>query len=76
MPKAIKLNPTWKFAARIHLECIKHGSSEEAKRTAEDEIVRMAELLDKAVAVVDAVMEYDSNLIDALTRTATERGNF
>jgi hypothetical protein len=47
--KTVKLNPTWKFAARIHLECIKHGSSEEAKRTAEEEIIKMAELLDKFV---------------------------
>jgi hypothetical protein len=47
MPEAISMNITWKFAARIHLECIKHGSSEEAKRTAEAEIMRMAKLLDK-----------------------------
>lgn len=49
MPEAISMNITWKFAARIHLECIKHGSSEEAKRTAEAEIMRMAEILDKFV---------------------------
>lgn len=54
MPNTIKLNATWKFAARIHLECIKHGSSEEAKQTAEAEIMRMAELLDKFVEEANA----------------------
>jgi len=44
----VKMKMTWKLAARICLECIKHGSNAEAKEDAEKEIMRMADLLDKA----------------------------
>jgi hypothetical protein len=45
--KSITLNPTWKAAARICLECVKHGDSPEAQRNAEAELMRMAEQLDE-----------------------------
>lgn len=47
MPRTIVLPMTWEFAARICIECIKHGDSEKAKQEAESELVRMAKLLDK-----------------------------
>lgn len=45
--KTVTLNPTWKAAARICLECVKHGADGEAQRNAESEIMRMADALDK-----------------------------
>lgn len=47
MPRTIVLPMTWEFAARICIECIKHGDNEKARRDAEAELVRMAKLLDK-----------------------------
>jgi hypothetical protein len=40
---------TWEFAARICIECLKHGDSEEAKADAEKELIRMAKILDKHI---------------------------
>jgi hypothetical protein len=43
---SISMTPTWVFAARVHVECVKNGDSREAKEGAEKEIMRMAKLLD------------------------------
>lgn len=47
--REVSININWKTAARIHLECVKHGSNDEVKKQAEAEIMRMAELLDRFV---------------------------
>ena len=44
--KTITLNPTWVAAARIYIECLLHGDSAEAKKSAQDEILRMAKAFD------------------------------
>ena len=44
--KTITLNPTWFAAARIYIECLLHGDSAEAKKSAQDEILRMAKAFD------------------------------
>ncbi len=49
MPRTIALPVTWEWAARICIECIKHGSNPEAVKEAEAEIMRMADLLDQLV---------------------------
>ena len=38
--------PTWEFAASIYIECIKNGESYEAKKNAEDEIIKLAKNYD------------------------------
>lgn len=45
--KTIILNPTWVAAARIYIECLLHGDSADAKKSAQDEILRMAQAFDK-----------------------------
>jgi len=45
--RVVKLNLSWKIAARIHIECIQHGSNHEAVEQAKTEIMRMADLLDQ-----------------------------
>ena len=44
--RSIVLTPTWVAAARIYLECVKHGDNPKTKADAEKEIMRMAHLLD------------------------------
>ncbi len=45
--KTIVLNPTWVAAVRIYIECLLHGDSHDAKKGAQDELLRMAGTLDK-----------------------------
>lgn len=45
--KTIKLTPTWKAAARICIECLKFGTDANAQKSAEDELMRMADALDE-----------------------------
>lgn len=44
--KTVNLTPTWKAATRILIACLKDGDSAEAKQSAEDELMRMADALD------------------------------
>ena len=44
--KTIKLIPTWKAAARIYIECMKHGTTPVGKEAAEAGIMEMAEKFD------------------------------
>ncbi len=44
--KTIDLTPTWETAARIYIEVLENGETEEGKQAARDEIMRMAKLLD------------------------------
>lgn len=48
--KTINLNPTWRSAARILMACLVNGDSAEARKSAEDEILRMADTLDTIAA--------------------------
>ncbi len=49
VPKTINLTPTWRAAARIYIACLEDGDSEEAKQSARDGIMEMAEKFDAVI---------------------------
>ena len=46
-PETIDVTPTWEAATQMLLLIIKDADNDEAKREAEDELLRMASLLDE-----------------------------
>ena len=50
--KTIDLTPTWREAAAIAVAVLTHTDNEKARKDATIELLRMADLADKYVAVV------------------------
>ena len=48
MDKTITMKPTWQFAVRIYIEVLKNpDATESAKYCAEDELMRLAKMVDE-----------------------------
>ena len=47
MSKTIDMTPTWEFAVRIYIECLKSPTATaEGKRAAEEDLLRLARMVD------------------------------
>ncbi len=64
--RSIDMTPTHKTAARIYVECVKHGDSADARAMAENELIFLGALADernKFAALIRKVKELDPELL-------------
>lgn len=45
--ESIKITPTWAFAMRIYIDVLENSENESAKQAARDDLMRLAESVDK-----------------------------
>jgi hypothetical protein len=63
----------WKLAARIYIECLKHGESEQAKQGADAEIMKMAANQDDVGQIISNLRDEVDRLKDRVNDVIVER---